>query len=35
MTAEEVLGITVATEEMNSIRTLGDLKQFLRSKLTA
>lgn len=35
MTAEEVLGVTVATEEMNGIRTLGDLKQFLRSKLTA
>lgn len=33
MTAEEVLGITVATEEMSSIRTLGDLKQFLRAKL--
>jgi len=35
MTAEEVLGITVATQEMNNIRTLGDLKQFLRSKLAA
>ncbi|MEZ5387458.1 MAG: phosphopantetheine-binding protein [Prosthecobacter sp.] len=35
MTAEEVLGITVATEEMNNIRTLGDLKQFLRSKLAS
>lgn len=35
MTAEEVLGITVATQEMNGIRTLGDLKTFLRSKLAA
>jgi len=35
MTAEEVLGITVATEEMSSIRTLGELKQFLRTKLAA
>ncbi|MFO1484105.1 MAG: phosphopantetheine-binding protein [Verrucomicrobiaceae bacterium] len=35
MTAEEVLGITVATQEMNGIRTLGDLKAFLRSKLAA
>lgn len=35
MTAEEVLGITVATQEMNEIRTLGDLKAFLRSKLAA
>lgn len=35
MTAEEVLGITVATQEMNGIRTLGELKTFLRSKLDA
>ena len=35
MTAEEVLGITVATQEMSSIRTLGELKAFLRSKLAA
>ena len=35
MTAEEVLGITVANQEMNDIRTLGDLKTFLRSKLAA
>ncbi len=35
MTAEEVLGITVATHEMNDIRTLGQLKEFLRVKLTA
>jgi len=35
MTAEEVLGITVATEEMSGIRTLGDLKQFLSAKLSA
>lgn len=33
MTAEEVLGITVATEELNGIRTLGELKAFLRTKL--
>ena len=33
MTAEEVLGITVATEEMGGIRTLGELKAFLRAKL--
>ncbi len=35
MTAEEVLGITVANQEMNEIRTLGQLKTFLRTKLTA
>jgi len=35
MTAEEVLGITVATQEMNDIRTLGQLKKFLRVKLSA
>lgn len=35
MTAEEVLGITVGTEEMNGIRTLGELKSFLRTKLAA
>ncbi|MCX6857746.1 MAG: phosphopantetheine-binding protein [Verrucomicrobia bacterium] len=35
MTAEEVLGITVANQEMNDIRTLGQLKAFLRTKLTA
>ena len=35
MTAEEVLGITVANQEMNDIRTLGHLKAFLRTKLTA
>lgn len=34
MTAEEVLGITVATQEMSGIHTLGELKAFLRSKLT-
>jgi acyl carrier protein len=33
MTAEEVLGLTIATEEMGSISTLGDLKKFLRTKL--
>ncbi len=33
MTAEEVFGITVATEEMGDIRTLGELKTFLRAKL--
>lgn len=35
MTAEEVLGITVANQEMNDIRTLGQLKAFLRTKLAA
>ena len=35
MTAEEVLGITVANQEMNDIRTLGQLKVFLRTKLAA
>lgn len=35
MTAEEVLGITVANQEMNDIRTLGHLKAFLRTKLAA
>ncbi|MBB5032525.1 acyl carrier protein [Prosthecobacter vanneervenii] len=35
MTAEEVLGLTIATEEMGSISTLGDLKKFLRTKLGA
>jgi acyl carrier protein len=35
MTAEEVLGITVANQEMNDIRTLGQLKVFLRNKLSA
>lgn len=35
MTAEEVLGITVATQEMSGIHTLGELKTFLRSKLAA
>jgi acyl carrier protein len=35
MTAEEVLGITVANHEMNDIRTLGQLKAFLRTKLAA
>ena len=35
ITAEEVLGITVATQEMSGIRTLGELKAFLRSKLAA
>ncbi len=32
MTAEEVLGLTIATQEMNGIVTLGDLKKFLRTK---
>ena len=32
MTAEEVLGLTIATEELSGIITLGDLKKFLRSK---
>jgi 3-hydroxyacyl-[acyl-carrier-protein] dehydratase len=35
MTAEEVLGITVANQEMNDIRTLGQLKAFLSTKLAA
>ena len=35
MTAEEVLGLTIATEEMNGIATLGDLKKFLRAKFGA
>jgi len=35
MTAEEVLGITVDTQEMGGIRTLGELKSFLRTKLAA
>jgi acyl carrier protein len=35
MTAEEVLGLTIATEEMGGIATLGDLKTFLRSKFGA
>ena len=35
MTAEEVLGITVANQEMNDIRTLGQLKAFLRTKFAA
>ena len=35
MTAEEVLGIKVANQEMNDIRTLGQLKNFLRTKLAA
>jgi hypothetical protein len=30
-----VLGITVANQEMNDIRTLGQLKAFLRTKLAA
>jgi acyl carrier protein len=33
MTAEEVFGITISNEEMKGIRTLGELKSFLRSKL--
>lgn len=33
MTAEEVLGITVPTHELHGIRTLGDLKEFLRVRL--
>lgn len=35
MTAEEVLGLTIATEELHGIVTLGNLKQFLRTKLGA
>lgn len=35
MTAEEVLGVTVTTQEMKDIRTLGDLTQFLCAKLAA
>lgn len=35
MTAEEVLGLTIATEELSGIITLGDLKKFLRSKFGA
>lgn len=35
MTAEEVLGLTIATEELSGIVTLGDLKKFLRSKFGA
>ena len=35
MTAEEVLGLTIATEELSSIVTLGDLKKFLRDKFGA
>lgn len=35
MTAEEVLGLTIATEELNGIVTLGDLKKFLRAKFGA
>jgi 3-hydroxyacyl-[acyl-carrier-protein] dehydratase len=33
MTAEEVLGITISNEEMKGIKTLGELKSFLRAKL--
>ncbi len=35
MTAEEVLGLTISTEELNGIVTLGDLKKFLRAKFGA
>jgi acyl carrier protein len=35
MTAEEVLGLTIATEELSGIITLGDLKKFLRAKFGA
>jgi acyl carrier protein len=35
MTAEEVFGLTIATEELSGIITLGDLKKFLRSKFGA
>ncbi len=35
MTAEEVLGLNVENDEMNDIRTLGQLKAFLHIKLTA
>ena len=35
MTAEEVLGLTIATEELSGIITLGDLKKFLRSTFGA
>ncbi|MDI1315054.1 phosphopantetheine-binding protein [Prosthecobacter sp.] len=35
MTAEEVLGLTIATEDLRGIITLGDLKKFLRSKFGA
>jgi 3-hydroxyacyl-[acyl-carrier-protein] dehydratase len=34
MTAEEVFGITISNDEMKGIRTLGELKSFLRAKLT-
>jgi 3-hydroxyacyl-[acyl-carrier-protein] dehydratase len=33
MTAEEVFGITISNEEMKGIKTLGELKSFLRAKL--
>ena len=33
MTAEEVLGIAISNEEMKGIKTLGELKSFLRAKL--
>lgn len=35
MTAEEVLGVTIANEELKGVTTLGALKQFLQSKVTA
>ncbi|WP_395749382.1 phosphopantetheine-binding protein [Prosthecobacter sp.] len=35
MTAEEVLGLTIANEELSGIVTLGDLKKFLRAKFGA
>lgn len=35
MTAEEVLGITISNEEMKRIATLGELKDFLGTKLAA
>ncbi len=35
MTAEEVLGISVANEELREVGTLGSLKAFLMQKTTA
>jgi 3-hydroxyacyl-[acyl-carrier-protein] dehydratase len=35
MTAEEVLNISIANEELNEVTTLGELKRFLQAKVVA
>jgi len=35
MTAEEVLGVSIANEELKDVITLGALKQFLQAKVSA